>query len=726
MNQDTEQKRLKILSIGTEKALFEDGPVRRRIVAQLDGMETTILVLAKTRFDAIVAPHVRVVSTNSWSRWTYVPGALRKVFAMRKLGFDAVITQDPVESAMVGAFGARVTGAVLAIQDHGYHFHGDYYRKESFLNQFRFLFARWAVKRAEAIRVVSKRTEDALIRLGVAQSKLMRFPLGINTPGFLSDSEPPSLTTREGRRESGVESYFLLAARFVPIKRIDLAIHAFSLVSAKNPDVRLKIIGRGPLEGDIRRTIAEFRLEGRVDLLAWSENLSDLYRNAKATLITSDREGFGMTALESLTNGTPVIMTDVGCAGEVVKDGLNGYVVPVGDVSTLAERMDSILADDRSLRENARSFIWQNPTGNMLALIRSALEHRVRQGYTEPMIEPRKTRLLFVTQKIHQNDDDLAFAILWVKEFMRQGVDVQVICLEKRDFDGSFPVFSLGKETGAGKITRALRFLKLIMTLKYDRVFVHMNCEYFTLGGWYWWLRRIPTYLWYTHYTMHIHLFLSGLICRRMFAATPQSMPQYAGNPKKVVTGHGIDVGHWLEGAQMTATERDERRLLTVHRLCRSKRLELVILALKHLPEEYTLTVYGRDVEKDYVKELHELVAKENLQSRVTFNGPVPMDELKRIYPQYRLMVNMASETIDKTMVEAMLFGIFPVTTPGNSKAIGLPAWPEGETPEELAEFILNGVWKAIGEDGLRNSVQEKHSLSALISKMNAYIAPGI
>src|SRR3989338_3874231 len=156
-----------------------------------------------------------------------------------------------------------------------------------------------------------------------------------------------------------------------------------------------------------------------------------------------------------------------------------------------------------------------------------------------------KTNLLFITQKIHQYDDDLAFVILWIKEFIKQGVNVQVICLEKGDWDGSFPVYSLGKERGYGKLRQALRFLKLIFSLKYNRVFVHMNPEYFTLGGWYWFIRRVPMYLWYTHYTTHVHMRLAGWLCKRLFAATKQSLPQYEGSPKKVITGHGIDVDFW-------------------------------------------------------------------------------------------------------------------------------------------------------------------------------------
>jgi len=334
-----------------------------------------------------------------------------------------------------------------------------------------------------------------------------------------------------------------------------------------------------------------------------------------------------------------------------------------------------------------------------------------------------KTNLLFITQKIHEHDDDLAFVILWIKEFIKQGVDVKVICLEKGDFSGSFPVYFLGKEKGYGKVRRSVRFLKLIFTLKYNRVFVHMNPEYFTLGGWYWWSKRVPMYLWYTHYTMHIHVRLAGWLCKRLFAATRQSLPQYEGSPKKIITGHGIALDFW--GTSLSENNNPPERLLAVHRLCRSKRLELGIRALKYLPDAYTLTVYGRDVEKDYVQELHALVASEGLGSRVSFKGPVPMHELKAVYGRHRIMVNMASETIDKTMLEAMLFGVYPVTTKANSEAIGLPVSIERDDPKEIAEFILSEKWKQYDARYLADIVKKQHSLPSLIKQMNEYVKSG-
>ncbi|MCX6731766.1 MAG: glycosyltransferase [Candidatus Parcubacteria bacterium] len=332
--------------------------------------------------------------------------------------------------------------------------------------------------------------------------------------------------------------------------------------------------------------------------------------------------------------------------------------------------------------------------------------------------------LLFITQKIHENDDDLAFVILWIKEFIRQGVSVQVICLERGDFDDSFPVHSLGKEKRYGKLKRLFIFLKLIFSLDYDRVFIHMNPEYVTFGGWWWFFRRIPIYLWYTHYATHVHLWISSILCKRMFAATPQSLPQYEGNSKKIIFGHGIDMDFWEENAPKE-NNAPIYNLVSVNRICRSKRVEISILVLKSLPEKYSLTVYGRDVDKDYYAELKELVKKESLEKRIIFKGSVPMRQLRNIYSSYRIMLNMASETIDKTMLEGMIFGLYPVTTPGNSKAIGLPVWPESEKPKDIAEFILSEKWKDYNINQLKGIVEEKHSLRALVGKMLKFIIKG-
>jgi glycosyltransferase involved in cell wall biosynthesis len=345
-------------------------------------------------------------------------------------------------------------------------------------------------------------------------------------------------------------------------------------------------------------------------------------------------------------------------------------------------------------------------------------------------------KLLFITHKIHEQDDDFAFASLWVREFIRQGFEVEVICLEKGAHGGDFVVFSLGKERGTSTLTSLKEFWRTITTLKYDRVFVHMNPKWVLAGALYWWIKKIPVYLWYTHYTMHLPLRVSHFLCKRLFCATPESMPQYNGDPKKVVTGHGVDLDFWNMKVEQCGDEiafsgippRENRRpktdLLAVHRICRSKRLHLAVGALKYLPPEYNLTVYGRVLEQDYYDEVKKIISELGVGDRVHFMGSVPMPKLRGVYPNYQIMVNMAPATIDKTVIEGMLCGVEPVTTAGNAKAIGLPNSPSADTPEAIAQYIKNMNFLDIKQ--LQQISQDGHSLAALVEKMGEYIKRGI
>ena len=343
-------------------------------------------------------------------------------------------------------------------------------------------------------------------------------------------------------------------------------------------------------------------------------------------------------------------------------------------------------------------------------------------------------RILFITQKLKAQD---AFGVLWVREFIRQGFEVSVICLESSDETFEFPVHSLGKENGATRAQSVIQFWKLITHEKYDRVFVHMAPVWYALGFWWWLVRGIPAYLWYTHYKMQLGVRLFGFFGKRFFCATPQSLPQYEGSPKKIVLGHGIDLAFWPKRRNLAM---HPHRLLVVHRLSRSKRLEIIIRALALLDAAYTLDVYGIEAETEYVAEVTKLSSDLGLQSRITFHGSVPMQKLPEIYVRHRLIMNMASETIDKTMLEAMTCGCYPVTTAANAEAIGLAptptpspegrgelAAPVSDTPEAVAEFIkTHGEHVPMDADEMYRIVEEHHSLSGLVARMGEYIRKGV
>jgi len=290
--------------------------------------------------------------------------------------------------------------------------------------------------------------------------------------------------------------------------------------------------------------------------------------------------------------------------------------------------------------------------------------------------------LLFLTQKLHDQDD---FTVLWIRAFMKRGYTVKVICLEKRVDDLEFEVYSMGKEGGASKLAQILRFWKTIRTLKYDRVFVHMAPLYGALGSWYWPFKKIPVYLWYTHWPMSLPLWITTRFAKRFFCAGFTSLPGFEGDDRKVVTGHGIDLSFWTKQDNHA---QDPYALLTVNRLCRSKHVDTTIRALTLLPDQYTLTVHGAELEKDYVSELHALVSELKLEQRVTFKPALSMLQLRESYPKYKYFVNMAHETLDKTMVECLSSGMWLVTSPRNAQSIGLSKSTESDTPKAIAAYI--------------------------------------
>lgn len=336
-------------------------------------------------------------------------------------------------------------------------------------------------------------------------------------------------------------------------------------------------------------------------------------------------------------------------------------------------------------------------------------------------------RLLFITPKIDETHDDLAFASLWAQAFQDGGFDVQVICTHLGPHSLKIPVYSLGGEKGASRIVQFVRFQRLIMSLKYERVFVHMTPRWLGAGAWYWMLRKIPTYLWFTHYTRTLALHIGDKVLKRMFCATHDSLPHYEGDPRKIVTGHGIDTAFWNVPELPDAQREPVTHLLAVHRISRSKRFELVLKALALLPKEYELTHYGRpqDPRQDpaYAEELDRLVVDLKLQDRVHFMGSRPMSDLRAVYPRFRTFINMVPRTIDKTALEAMYAGLTPIFSPDQSEAIGWKDHPVGDTPEQIAEFIR--TLKPHTREELRGIVEDRHSLKALIEKMAVYIRPG-
>jgi len=160
----------------------------------------------------------------------------------------------------------------------------------------------------------------------------------------------PLLPGREGARvQFGVEGPLLaFAGRITKQKALEVALEALGRVDG----VALAIAGDGPDLPDVRQRVAELGLDGRVRFLGPlnRDGVLTLFRAADASLLTSSWENFPHTVVEALAVGTPVIATSVGGVPELVRDGKNGLLVPVGDRDALAAAIRRVVGEP-GLRE---------------------------------------------------------------------------------------------------------------------------------------------------------------------------------------------------------------------------------------------------------------------------------------------------------------------------------------------------------------------------------------
>jgi glycosyltransferase involved in cell wall biosynthesis len=142
-----------------------------------------------------------------------------------------------------------------------------------------------------------------------------------------------------------------VAGRLASIKGVRYAISALALIRAKHPLVRLEIAGTGPDRAFLQRWAASLGLSSEVSFLGWQPDLSALYLRWSALVQPSLYEGFGLSALEAMAAGLPVVGSRAGGLAEVVHDGVSGILVPARDARSLADAIGSLLDDpERSRR----------------------------------------------------------------------------------------------------------------------------------------------------------------------------------------------------------------------------------------------------------------------------------------------------------------------------------------------------------------------------------------
>lgn len=139
----------------------------------------------------------------------------------------------------------------------------------------------------------------------------------------------------------------ITVARLMKYKRVDLLLDIFKRVTEKTDDAEFIVVGSGKESGRLRDYAHELGIESKVRFTGWvsESEKEELLSRSWVFVTASEREGFGMSALEAESSGTPAVAYNIGGLSEAVKDKYSGFLVEEDDIASFADKVILLLSN---------------------------------------------------------------------------------------------------------------------------------------------------------------------------------------------------------------------------------------------------------------------------------------------------------------------------------------------------------------------------------------------
>lgn len=171
-------------------------------------------------------------------------------------------------------------------------------------------------------------------------------------PNFIDNTQFQDISgceCKKGMAEND-EKIVIHVSNLRKVKRVDEVVKIFYEIQ-KEVNAKLIIVGEGPEWENVSSLIKELDIGDKVKNLGKVSDLYNVLCSADLFLLPSEKESFGLAALEAMAAGVPVVSSDAGGIPEVNQNGETGFVLPIGDVSGMAEKAIMLLSDEVLLKE---------------------------------------------------------------------------------------------------------------------------------------------------------------------------------------------------------------------------------------------------------------------------------------------------------------------------------------------------------------------------------------
>jgi glycosyltransferase involved in cell wall biosynthesis len=216
-------------------------------------------------------------------------------------------------------------------------------------------------------------------KYGVRDDRIFYYPVEPDY-GLIERLPASALAAAAGRFGLAADRRRLVfSGRLIPVKRPDLVIAAFAAIAGARPEWDLVIMGDGPMRPGLEKRVPA----GLRERVIWTgfigeqETVSAVYRSCDVLVLPSDFEPWALAVNEAAAAGLAIVASDVvGAAAELVRDGVNGFCFPAGDLNALADRLlrtTDPAEIDRLKRGSAEVLADWRRRGDPIAGLRQAL-----------------------------------------------------------------------------------------------------------------------------------------------------------------------------------------------------------------------------------------------------------------------------------------------------------------------------------------------------------------
>jgi N-acetyl-alpha-D-glucosaminyl L-malate synthase BshA len=220
---------------------------------------------------------------------------------------------------------------------------------------------RFSIQESDGVTSISKYLKDKTVEDFEIARPIEVIPNFVNCDVYTPYKDEAVRNEARRRLANSGEAILIHLSNFRPVKRVTDVVKIFARVVEQVP-ARLVLVGDGPDRSAAEWLAHELQINDKIHFLGKQERVNELLPLADLMIMPSQLESFGLAALEAMACRVPTIATNVGGVPELIDDGVNGLLFPVGDVENMAVGAIHLLRDrDRlevmrdAARKTARS-----------------------------------------------------------------------------------------------------------------------------------------------------------------------------------------------------------------------------------------------------------------------------------------------------------------------------------------------------------------------------------